>query len=179
MATKLLLIQDVEDLGRSGEIVNVKDGYARNFLIPRKLGVKADKNALRRQVALQEARLQQAVVDKEDSEKLATSLQNIILEIEVKVDPEGHMYGSVNQADIVRLLKEQQNIELEKKFIVLKQPIKQVGLHNIELRLKEGVLGSFNLRIYPEGADLNAIIEAEKAKIAANTPQETSTEATE
>lgn len=179
MATKLLLIQDVDDLGRSGEIVNVRDGYARNFLIPRSLGVKADKNALRRQVALQEARLQQAVVDKEDSEKLAASLANVVLEIEVKVDPEGHMYGSVSHSDIVRLIKEQQNLEIEKKFVVLKQPIKQIGLHKIELRLKEGVPASFSLRIYPEGADLNSIIEAEKTKAAANAPQEASVEASE
>lgn len=164
MATKLLLVQDVENLGRAGDIVNVREGFARNYILPRGYGVKADKNALRRQTILQEERLKKAIEDKNDSEKLALSLEDVTLEIEVKVDPEGHMYGSVNTNDIVRLLKEQKNVELDKNFVVLKQPIKTIGMHRIHLKLKEGVPASFNLKIFPEGIDFDAAVEAAKAK---------------
>lgn len=163
MATKLLLIEDVDDLGRSGDIVSVKEGYARNFLLPKKFGIFADKNALRRQAELQEARRKKAVADKAESDELAKALEVLVLSAEVKVDPEGHMYGSVTHQDILKLLHEQHGIELEKKFIVQKQPIKQTGTHRIELKLKEGVPAFFTLKINPEGVDLDAMIEEAKA----------------
>ncbi|KAF3362118.1 50S ribosomal protein L9 [Chlamydiales bacterium STE3] len=147
---KLLLIQDVEDLGRCGDLVNVKPGYARNFLIPQQLAILADKRTLKIQARLQEERQQKAAVDKSESEALAQKLEGATIEIQVKVDHEGHMYGSVNQADIIRLLQEQHSVELEKKNILLKHPIKEVGVSEIELKLKEGVRASVTLKTVPE-----------------------------
>ncbi|MEM1283118.1 MAG: 50S ribosomal protein L9 [Chlamydiota bacterium] len=167
MATKLLLIEDVEDLGRSGDIVSVREGYARNFLLPRGFAVKADNNAIRRQAALQEARRQKAAVDKADAESLAKLLETITLEAEVKVDPEGHMYGSVSQQDVTQLLTEQHKLEIEKRYIQLKHPIKELGVHRIEFKLKEGVHGQCMLKVTAEGIDLEAAIEeAKEAEVA-------------
>jgi len=151
MATKVLLIEDVEDLGRSGDIVGVREGFARNFIIPRKLGLKADNNAIRRQAALQEARRKKAEEDKAESEKLANVLNELTLITEVKVDHEGHMYGSVAQQDIVQLLKDQHHVDVEKQFIKLKQPIKKIGSYRIEFKLNEGVQAALTLKVFAEG----------------------------
>lgn len=151
MATKVLLIEDVEDIGRSGDIVSVRDGFARNFIYPRGLGLKADKNAIRRQAALQEARRKKAEEDKAESEKLAKVLNELTLITEVKVDHEGHMYGSVAQQDIVQLLKDQHKVEVEKQFVKMKHPIKKLGTHRIEFKLKEGVVAELNLKVFAEG----------------------------
>lgn len=150
-ATKLLLVEDVEDLGRSGEIVSVKPGYARNKLLPSGAAVLADKKALRMQARLQEEREKKAIADKADAEKLKAKLEEFAgLTTIVKVDHEGHMYGSVTALDIVHLLKEQGAFEIEKRFIQLKHAIKEVGEYTIHLKLNEGVTADVKLTIEAE-----------------------------
>lgn len=154
MANKLLLIEDVEGLGRSGDIVNsVRPGYLRNFLLPQGLAIIADSNALRMQARLQEERKKKAIVDKKESEETAARLQDQALTTIVKVDHEGHMYGSVSAIDIVHILKEQLGLDLEKRFIQLPHAIKEVGAHTIKVKLKEGILATFKLTIASEEAD--------------------------
>jgi len=150
MATKLLLIEDVEALGRSGEIVSVKPGYARNFLLPHGFAVIADKKALRQQERLKEERQKKAVADKKESDEIAARLEGVTLTIVVKVDHEGHMYGSVTAHEIVQLLQEQQHVVLEKKNIQLKHAIKTTGVHAIPVKLKEGVAASITLKVMSE-----------------------------
>ncbi len=150
MANKLLLLEDVESLGRSGDIVGVKPGYARNYLLPQGLAIIADKRALRMQARLQEERQKQAVVDRKDSEELAAKLEGQNLTTVVKVDHDGHMYGSVNVGDVADLLSQHMSIALEKKAIQLKNPLKTTGVHTIHVKLKEGVQASFSLTIEPE-----------------------------
>jgi large subunit ribosomal protein L9 len=150
MATKLLLIEDVEDLGRSGDIVSVRPGYARNFLLPRQLALVADRSALRMQTRLQEERNKKAIEDKKEAEQLSANLEGKSLSTIVKVDHEGNMYGSVTVADVVHLMQEQENITLEKRMVQLKHAIKTTGDHTIHVKLKEGVTSSFTLKIIPE-----------------------------
>lgn len=150
MATKLLLIEDVEVLGRSGEIVSVKPGYARNYLLPQGLAVIANKQTLRQQERLKEERQKRAFEDKKESEQIAAQIEEITLITVVKVDHEGHMYGSVSAHEIVHLLQEQHNITLDKKNIQLKHPIKTTGIHPIPVKLKEGITTSFNLKVMSE-----------------------------
>lgn len=150
MATKLLLIEDVEEIGRSGDIVNVKPGFARNFLLPRGMGVVADKGALRMQARLKEEREKQAIIDKQEAEKTASTIEGVTLETVVKVDHEGNMYGSVSAHDVAELLQSQANITLEKRAIGLKHAIKETGAHKITIKLKEGVTATITLKIVSE-----------------------------
>lgn len=152
MAAKLLLIEDVEDLGRSGDVVTVRPGYARNYLLPQGFAMVADKRALRMQAELQEKRSKKAEIDKIESESTAQSLTGIILTAVVKVDHEGHMYGSVSSHDIVELLQSQAGIALEKRSIALKHALKEIGVHEINVKLKEGVTTAFTLKIVSEEA---------------------------
>lgn len=150
-AKKLLLIEDVEDLGRSGDLVSVKPGFARNFLIPRKFAVIANARTLRIQAKLQEERRKKAAVEKQEAESIAQIIEGVVVKTTVKIDHDGHMYGSVSAHDIVELLQNQFNIVLEKRSIALKHPIKETGIHSIVAKLKEGITASFTLKVIPEG----------------------------
>lgn len=151
MRQKLLLLEDVDDLGKSGDVVLVKSGYARNFLFPKKKAVVADKHTLLMQEKLQKERAVKAAEDKKEAEELAALIQDKTFEVIVKVDPEGKMYGSVSQKDIVEILAKE-GLVIEKKFIQLKHPIKETGVAEIILKLKEGVPSSFHLKIIPESS---------------------------
>ncbi len=150
MATKVLLLEDVEPHGRSGDVISVKPGFARNFLIPQGLAIVASAHALRKQADLQEKRKQRAIADKAEAEGLAAKLAGVELTTIVKVDHDGHMYGSVSATDIVHLLQEQQALAIDKKCVQIKHPIKEVGVFEIHLRLKEDVVSVITLKVVPE-----------------------------
>lgn len=152
----LLLLEDVEGLGRTGDIVSAAAGFARNYILPRRKGVIATKNAIRMQERLQEERKQKAIVDKADSEKVADSLKGKSYETIVKVDPDGHMYGSVSQHDICEILKSHEGLEIAKKDVVLMHPIKVTGVYAISLKLKEGVVAEITLKVTPETVTMQA-----------------------
>lgn len=150
MRQQLLLLQDVEALGKKGEVVSAKPGYVRNFLLPQGLAVIASSNTLRKQQRLKEEREKQAVIDRQESEELMKQIESVTLETKVKVDPEGHMYGSVSAVDIAQLFQER-GIPIEKKYVQLTRPIKETGAHKISLKLKEGITVIVQLNIIPEG----------------------------
>ena len=158
MRNQLLLLEDVEDLGRSGDVVSVKPGYSRNFLVPQKKAVVADKFTLRMQARLQEERSKQAQVDRAESEGLSKKLEGMVLGVEVKVDPDGHMYGSVSAVDIVNLF-DVEGIKLEKRNVVLLHPIKSLGVHLIQLKLKEGIPAEVTLHVIPEGGVIEEFVQ--------------------
>src|SRR3972149_2323186 len=104
---QLLLLDDVDGLGRSGDVVTAKPGFIRNYLLPNDMAVYANKHTLRMQAKLQDDRSKRAINDKKEAEAIALRLNSMTLEIEAKVDPDGHMYGSVTSLDLVRLLEKE------------------------------------------------------------------------
>jgi len=150
MKQQLLLLQDVDALGKKGELVTAKPGYVRNFLLPKGFAVVASANTIRKQERLRSERAQQAVIDRKESEELAMQVEGTALEIRVKVDPEGHMYGSVSAGDIAQLFQEK-GLPVEKKSVLVTKPIKVTGQHKISIKLKEGVSVISVLSILPEG----------------------------
>lgn len=164
MANQLLLIEDVENLGRSGDIVHVRPGYARNFLLPQGCAVVADKHALRMQARLQEERKKKAIVDKQEADTVAAQLTGVVISTTVKVDHEGHMYGSVSAHDVVELLAEQAKVTVEKRDIVLKHAIKTLGEHKITIKLKEGVVANIVLDVISEDPKFVVVKEAPAAE---------------
>lgn len=148
-ATKVLLLKDVGE-DRSGNIIRVKPGFARNYLIPQGYAVVANKHAVRQQERLQEERLNKALADKAESDKIAAAIEGISIVKIVKVDHDGHMYGSVTAGDIVQLLQEHHGVEVEKRAVQLAHPIKATGVHAITLKLKEGVQASITLKAMSE-----------------------------
>lgn len=172
MKQRLLLLEDVDALGKKGEVVSARPGYIRNFLLPKGTAVIATPNMLKKQEKLRKERAEQAVVDQKEAQELAMQVEGITLETTVKVDPEGHMYGSVSAADIAHLFQEK-GFPIERKNIALSRPIKETGLHPITLKLKEGVPAKCNLQIVPEGVATTGI-----ERVVAALPQEEKKEET-
>ena len=160
MKKKLLLIEDVYGLGRSGDIVTAKPGYVRNFLIPQKKAVTAGEQTIRLQEKLRDERAKQAVGDKKEAQGLAQGLSGKVITTTVKVDQEGHMYGSVTASDIAKLLAEQLKVTLDRRNVILLHGIKTIGIHEVQLKLKENLPAMVTLQIKAEGAKE----EAEKPK---------------
>lgn len=153
MKQQYLLIADVEDIGRSGEVISAKAGFARNFLLPQQKAVLASEHTLRMQKRLQEERSKQADVDRKEAEALAGKLNGLTLKITVKVDPEGNMYGSVGPTDIIELFGKE-GYTMDRRNIGINKPIKVIGKHPMTLKLKEGVTVAYTLHI--EGVQANA-----------------------
>jgi len=153
MKQQLLLLQDVDSLGKKGELVTAKPGYVRNFLLPRGLAMVATKNAIRKQEQLRAERAKQAIIDRKESEALLVTIEATVLETRVKVDPEGRMYGSVSASDIAHLFEEK-GVAVEKKSVLVTKPIKETGAHEITIKLKEGISAICKLNIIPEGVNV-------------------------
>jgi large subunit ribosomal protein L9 len=156
MKQQLLMLQDVDALGKKGEIVTAKPGYVRNFLLPKGFAVVASPNTLRKQERLKAERAKQAVIDRKESEELAKQIEGIALQTRVKVDPEGHMYGSVSASDIAQLFQEQ-GLPVERKSVLVTKPIKETGNHKITIKLKEGIAIICQLSILAEGVSAAGI----------------------
>jgi len=143
---QLLLLEDVVNLGRKGDLVFAKPGFVRNFLLPKKRAVFADKRTIRMRERLVEERAKQADQDRKDAEVLAKKLKTTTLSMMVKTDTQGHLYGSVTVMDIVKLLASE-GIEVDRKSVKLPKQIKFVGVFDIDLSLKEGVSSTFKLKV--------------------------------
>jgi large subunit ribosomal protein L9 len=146
---QVLLLKRTENLGDDGDIVSVADGYARNYLFPRKLAVKADKGTIELQKKLVSARQKRVAQELEQYRVLADKISALSLTIPVKVGEDDQLYGSVNASDIVRLAKEE-GIEIDKKHILLESPIKNLGVYAIEVLLHPEVKAAMKLWVVKE-----------------------------
>lgn len=146
---KLILLQDVPNLGKRNETVVVKDGYGRNFLIPRKLAILATPANLRGLKSNEQRFSQKTKKVHAMSLSLAERLNQIALKTTIKVGIDGKSFGSITTHDIAELLGKE-GIELDKKHIVLEEPIKHPGVYDINVHLPEKVTAAFKIAVVPE-----------------------------
>ena len=132
---KVLLNADVKGHGKKGDIVNVSDGYARNFLIPRKLAVVADAKALNDIKTKKAAEAHKIEVDKQKARELSDRISQITLKISSTSSPDGKLYGSVTTANIAEELKKKENIDIDKRKINLDEHIKSFGTYVVEIKI--------------------------------------------
>ncbi len=147
---KVILLEDVKSLGKKGEIVNVSDGYARNFVLPRKLGVEADaKN-------MNDLKLQKANADKvakeqlEAAQELAKVLETKEVVLKMKSGEGGRAFGSVSSKEIAQAAREQCALEIDKKKIQLPEPIKALGVYEAAVKLHTKVTGKLRVKVIEE-----------------------------
>ncbi|MBM3193804.1 MAG: 50S ribosomal protein L9 [Chlamydiae bacterium] len=145
----LLLLEDVINYGRKGDLVHVAPGFARNYLLPKRKALLATRVTIKMREKLQKERKEQAEIDRKESEKLALKLEGKSFETTVKVDPEGHLYGSVTAHDIMEIVV-REGFTIEKKHVALLHPIKQIGTYQVNLRLPEGVEVAVALVVKPD-----------------------------
>jgi large subunit ribosomal protein L9 len=138
MATELLLMENVPSLGNEGDIVNVADGYARNYLMPKGIAEKVTVAARARLAKLMEKRAEERKLQLAGAKALAKKLAEVSCTITVKTGEDEKLYGSVNNADIAKSLSEQ-GIEIDRHIIVVENPIKELGVFDVKVKLHADV----------------------------------------
>ena len=146
----VILLEPVEKLGEAGDIVRVKDGYARNFLVPQGLALPATKSNQAELQARLAQRARQLAERKSDAERLAAMLGDAKVEIRVKAG-EGRIYGSVGHRDIVDALKAAYDVEIDRRKVLLAEPIKVTGEHSVPYRPHPEVTIDLKVLVVAEG----------------------------
>ena len=149
MSTKVILIQDVVDLGLKGEIVEVADGYARNYLVPRSLAVKATSGAVKQAEAMRQAREEAERRDKAAAEALAQQLVGARVVVAARSGDEGKLFGSIGAPDVAAAIVKYTGVEVDRAMIRLDQPIKEIGLHDVVVHPHDDVEFNVTLDVIP------------------------------
>lgn len=147
---KVILTQDVKGVGKKDQILEVNDGYARNFLIPKKLGVQASTANLALLKSKQDSRDFKKQEEKKEAERIKEKLEKIRLDIKVKSGENGKIFGGVTSKEISDVLKDKYSINIDKKKIELKETIKIVGITIVDIKLFEGIIGKVKVNVIPE-----------------------------
>jgi large subunit ribosomal protein L9 len=143
---KLILQEDVEKLGTRGELVDVAEGYARNFLLPRKLGLEATPGNMKRLEKMRSAFAKKEAVERGDAQKLAEMLAGVSLSLSRKAGESDQLFGSVTSADIAEALAAQ-GYAIDKRKIVLENPIKTIGEFEIPVKLHRDIVANVKLAV--------------------------------
>ena len=138
---KVILLEDVKSLGKKGQIVNVSDGYARNMIIPRKLGLEATEKNLNDLKLKQKHEEKLAAQKLADAQQLASDLEKIRITVAMKAGEGGKVFGSIAAKEIAQAAKDQHGLDLDKKKIQLYEPIRTFGMHEVPIKLHTQVTG--------------------------------------
>ncbi len=136
---KLLLRADVKGVGKKGDLVEVADGYGRNYLVPKGLAITASNGVEAQAASMRRSRDLRDAADRGAAEEVAKVLVPAIINVSAKAGPEGKLFGSVTSADVVDAVKAQTGIELDRKMLHLDEPIKSVGTHAVTTKLHDDV----------------------------------------
>ena len=146
---KIILLDDIPKVGRRGEIREVSDGYARNYLFPQKLALVANAGNLRNLEQIKKRQDTQAALARAEAEARAGTIEKLVLSLARQASEEGRLYGSVGAQDVVAFLA-QHGIEVEKRRVGLAEPIKALGEYAVPIRLHPDVTAQFRVVVSPE-----------------------------
>ena len=144
---KVILLEDIKGVGKKDQIINANDGYARNYLFPKKLALEANAGNLANLKARQESNQFRKDMQKEEAIALANKMKDINLEIKVKAGENGKIFGGVTAKEISEHLKQEFSIEVDKKKINLADTIKNIGTYTVDIKLYEGVIGKLKVKV--------------------------------
>lgn len=146
---KVILTQSVDSLGVKGDVVDVANGYARNYLVPKKFAVKASKGSLKQAEAMRQSRIENARKALEEARILADSLSGTRVVVAARAGDAGNLFGSIGAADIAEAIIKFTGIDIDQKMISLDEPIKEIGLHEIAIKPHSDVEVSVTLDVIP------------------------------
>lgn len=144
---KIILIEDVKKLGKKGEIIEVNDGYARNYILPQKLGIEANNknlNDLKLQKRKEEKDAQKLL---DEAGELAEKIAAQIVTVKIKGGEGGRVFGSISAKEITEAAKKQCDLEIDKKKIQLQEPIRSFGFHEVGIKLHPQVIGKLRVKV--------------------------------
>ena len=144
---KVVLLADVKSQGKKGDVITVSDGYANNFLFPKKLAVPADNQILTEMKGKEDARLHNIALEKKAAEDTAEKLKNVTVEIKVQGGADGRTYGSVTAKDIAEALEKQHKIKVDRRKISLDFPIRAFGVYILDVKLYTDVTGKIKVAV--------------------------------
>lgn len=144
---KVILLEDVKTLGKKGAIIDANDGYARNFLLPKKLGMEATSKNLN-DLKLKKSNEEKIVQEQlEEAQKFAKNLETKEIVVSIKAGEGGKTFGSVSSKEIAAAFKEQCGVEIDKKKIQLTESIKNIGIYEVKVKLHPQVLGTLKVKV--------------------------------
>ncbi len=144
---KLILTQEVSNLGAPGDIVEVKDGYGRNYLMPRGFAIRWTKGAEKQIESIQKARSVRDVRDVDHAEEVKRQLEALTVRVPAQAGPSGRLFGAVTVAEIVEAVKAAGGPDIDKRRIQVSQPIKSVGAHDVDVKVHDEVSAKLNLDV--------------------------------
>ena len=144
---KVILRSNVEGVGYTGDVVEVANGYAQNFLMPKGLTMRATEGAVSQAAAMKRSRDLQDLKQREVAEEAAQRLEAVSISIEARVGQDDQLYGSVTTSDIAEAVQAQTGIELDRRNMSLEEPIRQVGTHQVEMRLHPEVRAQLTIEV--------------------------------
>jgi len=146
---KVILTKPVEDLGAKGDVVDVADGYARNYLVPKKLAVKASDGALKQADSMRLARIESERKALDEAKQLAETLSGTRVVVAARAGDAGNLFGSIGATDVAAAIVKFTGIEIDKKIIDIDDPIKEIGLHEVILKPHADVSVAVTLDVIP------------------------------
>lgn len=144
---KVILLENIKGVGKKDEVINANDGYARNFLLPKKLAVEANNANMSNLKSKQDSNAFKKQEDKKKAEEIKEKLNKINLKIQVKAGENGKIFGGVTAKEISEQLEKQHKISIDKRKIELKETIKTLGATIVEIKLFEGVVGTLKVSV--------------------------------
>lgn len=147
---KVILLQDIKSVGKKGQVLDAADGYARNYLLPKKLAVIADATNMNELRTKQDANKYKKDMSLANAKELSEKMKNFELVFKIKAGENGKTFGSVTAKDIADELNKKYFVEVDKKKVCLNDAIKSLGVYNIEIKLFEGVSGTIKVNIVQE-----------------------------
>ncbi len=159
---KVILTRDYDKLGNTGDIINVKDGFAQNFLIPNSIAILATEGNIRQMEIVKKSLIKKEAKNIAEAQKIAEVIDGIELKFKVNSSPEGKLYGSITNKDIADMILENKKVEIDRKKIELEEHIKEVGIYDIEVKLYKDVKAIVKVEVSSE----DVIKEEEKKETA-------------
>ena len=144
---KVILTQDVKAQGKKGDIIEVSDGYARNFLLPRKLAIIADAKAVNEAKNKEASRLHKIETERAAAAETAAKLESLLVKIAAPSGADERLYGSITAKDIAEALKAQHGIEIDRRKMVLDHPIRSYGNYKVDAKLYTDVVAHINVLV--------------------------------
>lgn len=145
---KVILLCDVKGQGKKDQIINVSDGYARNFLFPQKKAIPADAKATNELKSKEDAKQYKISEERKAAEALGARIKELKLEFKMGHGADGHLYGSVTSKDIAEALKRELGVDIDKRKITLKESIRAYGAHDVEIKLYTDVSAKFIVNVH-------------------------------
>ena len=144
---KVILLADIKGVGKKDQVINASDGYARNFLFPKKLAVEANNENMEKLKAKNESKAYKKEMDIKEAEAVKEKIEKITMKMVVKAGENGKIFGGVTSKEIAENLKKEYSIEIDKKKVLLPETIKNIGTFTVDIKLYEGIIAQLKLNV--------------------------------